>query len=93
MMGSIGLGDAVGWGDEVDKVIGDDEEDVVMDGKKGSSTPVAPSSDPPVDIFEGLSARQVIMIKRKKGNMAEEANKYVLCSSSCILANTTECVN
>lgn len=76
MMGSIGLGDTVGWGDDIDKVIGDDEDDVKMDGKiaGGPSVPLQ-SSDPPVDIFEGLSARQVIMVKRKKGNMAEEANK------------------
>jgi TATA-binding protein-associated factor len=30
---------------------------------------------PPPDIFEGLSARQITMLKRKKGNIVEEANK------------------
>lgn len=86
MKGALGFGDAVGWGDDVDKVIGDEDEDVDMSGngsKKqselGTATP--PTLDPPRDIFEGLSARQVIMIKRKKGNMEEEANKSVRTSS------------
>lgn len=72
MMGSIGLGDAVGWGDDVDEVIGDDEGMEVDHAKvDGRAEPLAP----PKDIFEGLSARQITMIKRKKGNMVEEANK------------------
>nr|XP_019011335.1 TATA-binding protein-associated factor [Kwoniella pini CBS 10737]OCF50116.1 TATA-binding protein-associated factor [Kwoniella pini CBS 10737] len=78
MMGSIGLGDAVGWGEDVDKVIGDEDDDM-NDGEKERST-AGPSGEPSVtsqpakDIFEGLSARQITMLKRKKGNMAEEAN-------------------
>ncbi|WRT68269.1 uncharacterized protein IL334_005245 [Kwoniella shivajii] len=79
MMGSLGLGDAVGWGDDVDKVIGDDEDD--MEGGDHSNSKAGPSREPsappppPKDLFEGLSARQVTMLKRKKGNMVEEANK------------------
>ncbi|KAK8854899.1 hypothetical protein IAR55_003638 [Kwoniella newhampshirensis] len=80
MLGSLGLGDAVGWGDDVDKVIGDDDDDV--DGSQARpSTSGAPSREPsvapqpPKDIFEGLSARQITMLKRKKGNIVEEANK------------------
>ncbi|WVQ99889.1 hypothetical protein IAU59_007032 [Kwoniella sp. CBS 9459] len=78
MMGSLGLGDAVGWGEDVDKVIGEDDDD--MDGgqngsKAGPSREPSAPPLPPKDIFEGLSARQITMLKRKKGNMAEEANK------------------
>lgn len=71
MMGSLGLGDAVGWGEDVDKVIGEEEEDGI---KPEASTP-AETPTPPQDVFEGLSARQVMMLKRKKGNLMEEANK------------------
>ena len=82
MMGSLGLGDGLGWGDDVDKVIGDDDEDdqpVASSSKAAGGTATAPSSPvhsgTPKDIFEGLSARQVMMLKRKKGNIVEEANK------------------
>ncbi|WVW85765.1 hypothetical protein I302_107803 [Kwoniella bestiolae CBS 10118] len=80
MMGSLGLGDAVGWGDDVDKVIGDEDEDMNDDkakdqnGSNSKSASVEPPQ-PSKDIFEGLSARQITMLKRKKGNMVEEANK------------------
>lgn len=78
MLGSLGLGDTVGWGDDVDNVIGDDEEMDVDEVKaEKRSEPVAP----PKDIFEGLSARQITMLKRKKGNIVEEANKLVALSS------------
>lgn len=76
MMGSLGLGD-VGWGDDVDQIIGDDDED--DDKKKVKEEKSADEKmDPPttpVDIFEGLSARQITMIKRKKGDVVAEANK------------------
>ncbi|WWC63144.1 uncharacterized protein I303_105744 [Kwoniella dejecticola CBS 10117] len=80
MMGSLGLGDAVGWGDDVDKVIGDEDEDMndgVREGRSSAGPSREPSAAPlpPKDIFEGLSARQITMLKRKKGNMVEEANK------------------
>ncbi|RXK40222.1 TATA-binding protein-associated factor [Tremella mesenterica] len=74
MMGSLGLGDGLGWGEDVDKVIGDDDED--NDDPSGSLLEKeATPSEPPKDVFEGLSARQVMMLKRKKGNIVEEANK------------------
>jgi TATA-binding protein-associated factor len=71
MMGSIGLGD-VGWGEDVDEIIGDDDG---VEGKEehGSSKEGTPST--PVDIFEGLSARQITMLKRKKGDVVAEASK------------------
>ena len=72
MMGSLGLGDAVGWGDDVDKVIGEDDDDMKIDEKE-AKTPSA--EEPPENIFEGLSSRQIMMLKRKKGNIAEEARK------------------
>ncbi|WVQ82019.1 hypothetical protein IAT38_004147 [Cryptococcus sp. DSM 104549] len=84
MLGSLGLGEAVGWGDDVDKVIGDDDEEMEDGGKKAgqgsgaqSRAPSEPPqpAQPPADIFEGLSARQITMLKRKKGNLVEEANK------------------
>ncbi|KAK6910607.1 hypothetical protein I203_104639 [Kwoniella mangroviensis CBS 8507] len=78
MMGSLGLGDAVGWGDDVDKVIGDEDEDMNEDKTQNQNGLKASSVEPPQppkDIFEGLSARQITMLKRKKGNMVEEANK------------------
>ena len=82
MMGSLGLGDAVGWGEDVDKVIGDDDDDDEMAGdtKKSngdvSASPAKGQPKPPSkDMFEGLSARQITMLKRKKGNIAEEAHK------------------
>lgn len=81
MMGSLGLGDAVGWGEDVDQVIGEEDEAMDLDAAKKSpasgagSTP-APA-EIPADIFEGLSARQITMLKRKKGNIMEEANKSV----------------
>ena len=67
MLGSLGLGDAVGWGDDVDKVIGDEED------TEPSAPP--PPPEPQKNIFEGLSSRQIMMLKRKKGNIEEEANK------------------
>jgi len=78
MMGSLGLMEGVGWGEDVENVIG--EEDDEMNGNGGDSNnsphPVGtPKAAEPKDIFEGLSARQVTMLKRKKGNIAEEANK------------------
>ena len=77
MMGSLGLGDAVGWGEDVDKVIG--EEDEEMDGAPKNPSPspavATPPTETPKDVFEGLSARQITMLKRKKGNIVEEANK------------------
>lgn len=76
MMGSLGLGDAVGWGDDVDKVIGDgDDDDNGPDTQANGQQKNGATELPPKDIFEGLSARQIAMVKRKKGNMAEEANK------------------
>ncbi|OCF37798.1 TATA-binding protein-associated factor [Kwoniella heveanensis BCC8398] len=81
MMGSLGLGDAVGWGEDVDKVIGEDDDDMDGGGENGGASKAGPSRDPsappapPKDVFEGLSARQITMLKRKKGNMVEEANK------------------
>ena len=75
MMGSLGLGD-VGWGEDVDQVIGDDDEE--GDSKKSVKEETPAAAEPPttpVDIFEGLSARQITMIKRKKGDVVAEANK------------------
>jgi TATA-binding protein-associated factor len=81
MMGSLGLMDGVGWGDDVENVIGEEDDEMNGDTNnspatngtpKGAGTPKAAE---PKDIFEGLSARQVTMLKRKKGNIAEEANK------------------
>ena len=72
MMGSLGLGDAVGWGDDMDKVIGDEEE---MDVEGAKAENGSGKAGPPKDTFEGLSARQITMLKRKKGNIVEEANK------------------
>jgi len=78
MMGSLGLMEGVGWGDDVENVIG--EEDDEMNGGDSNDSPNpngTPKAPEPKDIFEGLSARQVTMLKRKKGNIVEEANKYV----------------
>jgi TATA-binding protein-associated factor len=79
MMGSLGLGD-VGWGDDVDQVIGEDDDAPLGSQDKngeasGSRTEATPTT--PQDIFEGLSSRQVTMLKRKKGDIVAEANKYV----------------
>jgi TATA-binding protein-associated factor len=77
MMGSLGLGE-VGWGDDVDQIIGDDEEDGDDKKKVKEDTVAAGIADPaptPQDIFEGLSARQITMLKRKKGDIVAEANK------------------
>jgi TATA-binding protein-associated factor len=41
---------------------------------KGMETPKS-TGEVPKDVFEGLSARQIVMLKRKKGNLVEEANK------------------
>lgn len=78
MMGSLGLGDAVGWGDDVDKVIGEEDDEVTDQAQtpKGVETPKS-TGEVPKDVFEGLSARQIVMLKRKKGNLVEEANKWV----------------
>lgn len=84
MMGSLGLGE-VGWGDDVDQVIGEDEEipseskdkngeaSTVQKDQKEAATATAPTT--PQDIFEGLSSRQITMLKRKKGDLVAEANK------------------
>ena len=75
MMGSLGLGD-VGWGDDVDQVLGEDEEEGDDKKKvKGESEGREATPATPVDIFEGLSARQITMVKRKKGDLLAEANK------------------
>lgn len=77
MMASVGLGDAVGWGDDTDKVLDDDDDDDMGDVRKTAPPSREPSAPPP-DVFEGLSARQITMLKRKKGtNIMDEANKYV----------------
>ena len=72
MMGSLGLSEAVGLGDDADKMLDDDDDDVEL--VKKELAPVV--LEQPRDIFEGLSARQITMLKRKKGNLAEEANKW-----------------
>ncbi|EJT51996.1 helicase [Trichosporon asahii var. asahii CBS 2479] len=62
MLGAVGMGGGLDMGSDMDAVLDD--------GDDGTSTPT------PENIFEGLSARQVAMLKRKKGNnMIEEANK------------------
>lgn len=80
MMGSLGLGD-VGWGDDVDQVIGEDDE-VTPESKEknGEASGGQKESTPttPQDIFEGLSSRQITMLKRKKGDLVAEANKCVV---------------
>lgn len=82
MMSSVGLGDTVGWGDDVDKVIGDADEEMDDPAAKtaspanGSNT-ASPAPGSTGDIFEGLSVRQIAVLKRKKGNIVEEANKCV----------------
>ncbi|OWZ77626.1 TATA-binding protein-associated factor [Cryptococcus neoformans Bt85] len=73
MMTSVGLGDAIGWGDDTDKVLDDDDD---MEDVRKTAPPSREPSAPPPDVFEGLSARQITMLKRKKGtNIMEEANK------------------
>ncbi|KAK4687502.1 TATA-binding protein-associated factor, partial [Tremellales sp. Uapishka_1] len=67
MMGSLGIGDGLGWGDEVDGIIGEGDDEVEVEKKE--------EEGPPRDVFEGLSQRQIAMLKRKKGNVMEEANK------------------
>ena len=70
MMDSVGL-DGMEVDEDMEKMLGgEDTEETKSDSLQGPSTP-------PVDVFEGLSARQVTMLKRKKGNIMEEANKYV----------------
>lgn len=60
MLGAVGMGGGLDMGSDMDAVLDD--------GDEGTPTPE--------NIFEGLSARQVAMLKRKKGNnMIEEANK------------------
>ncbi|WVO17696.1 hypothetical protein L204_105394 [Cryptococcus depauperatus] len=75
MMASVGI-DAVGW-EDTDKVLDDEDDDMDVDLRKPAplSSELSLPSQPPTNIFEGLSARQITMLKRKKGNMAEEANK------------------
>lgn len=71
MMGAVGLGGGLDMGGGLDKVLDDAD---AQDPNSGATTP-GPSA-PAENIFEGLSARQIAMLKRKKGNnMAEEANK------------------
>lgn len=68
MLGAVGMGGGLDMGSDMDAVLDDGDE------QPGTSTPPAQST--PENIFEGLSARQVTMLKRKKGNnMVEEANK------------------
>lgn len=79
MMGSLGLAPGVGWGDDVDKVV-DEESDSVVKKEEPSSTPTpTPAAiEEPKDPYEGLSARQINMLKRKRKGGAtalEEANK------------------
>jgi TATA-binding protein-associated factor len=75
MMGSLGLGDA-DLGDDVDKVLGEEDEGMEVDsGEKMPGERSEGQMDPPKDLFDGLSQRQIMMLKRKKGNIAEEANK------------------
>ncbi|KAL7421578.1 TATA-binding protein-associated factor mot1 [Cryptotrichosporon argae] len=68
MLGSIGLGDAVGWGDDVDKIV-EAEDDDHVEAKR--DTPPARTAD----AFEGLSARQIASLKRKKRDITEDTNK------------------
>ncbi|WVQ74752.1 hypothetical protein IAR50_004357 [Cryptococcus sp. DSM 104548] len=75
MMATVGLGDTVGWGDDTDKVLDDEDDDLDVDVKKSGAVGSREPSQPPADVFEGLSARQITMLKRKKGNIVEEANK------------------
>jgi TATA-binding protein-associated factor len=77
MMGSLGLADGMSWGDDVDKVIGEEDDAVDLDPQKQSPAAGTPpgSAEMPRDVFEGLSVRQITMLKRKKGNIVEEANK------------------
>lgn len=89
MMGSLGLGE-VGWGDDVDQVIGEDDElPSEAKGKNGDSTTggqkeaTPTTATTPQDIFEGLSTRQITMLKRKKGDIVAEANKYVHLLNQC----------
>lgn len=73
MMGAVGLGGGLDMGSEMDKVL--DDADDSKDGVASSSAPSTPAP-PPENVFEGLSARQITMLKRKKGNnIVEEANK------------------
>jgi TATA-binding protein-associated factor len=75
MMGSIGLGE-VGWGEDVDQIIGDDEMGGPGEKKEeNESTSKEETPSTPQDVFEGLSARQITMLKRKKGDIVAEANK------------------
>ncbi len=64
--GHSGLGDAVGWGDDVDKVIGDgDDDDNTQDTQSNGQQKNGAAELPPKDIFEGLSARQIAMSREK----------------------------
>ena len=77
---SLGLGGGVGWGDDIDKEIGEEEDDDEPAGGKATANGESVRKGAPptlVDPFEGLSARQITMLKRKKGNIVEEANKCV----------------
>lgn len=90
MMGSLGLAPGVGWGDDVDKVVDEEAGDVKPDPdaavdveavktESGPPTPVpAKVEEEPKDPYEGLSARQINMLKRKRKGGAtamDEANK------------------
>lgn len=52
-----------------DQLMGDNAADMLDEGD------AIEEAAPPPDIFEGLSARQITMLKRKKGNIIDEANK------------------
>lgn len=76
MMGAVGLGGGLDMGSEMDKVLddADDSKDGVASTAPSTATPTP--APPPENVFEGLSARQITMLKRKKGNnVVEEANK------------------
>lgn len=83
MKASAGLDD-MGFNEELDQLMGEAEEEEgqgegkLKNGESSTSTPLAPKESTPStpqDIFEGLSARQITMLKRKKGDIVAEANK------------------
>ncbi|GMK58346.1 hypothetical protein CspeluHIS016_0503780 [Cutaneotrichosporon spelunceum] len=70
MMSAAGLGGGLDIGSEMDQVLDD------ADDKQGITSEPQTPAPPPENVFEGLSARQIAMLKRKKGNnIVEEANK------------------
>lgn len=70
MLGAVGMGGGLDMGSDMDAVLDDGD-----DSGGGAATPPG-TQTVPENVFEGLSARQVAMLKRKKGNnLVEEANK------------------